>query len=48
MFTIDSHKLKNQMIYMNVCEEKEVVDAIYDKVLRNRYFGLKAGMTKAE
>lgn len=33
---------------MNVCEEKEVIDAVYDKILRNRYFGIKGGMTKSE
>lgn len=36
------------LIYMNICEEKEQIDSVYDKIIRNRYFGIKGGMTKAE
>lgn len=40
--------MKNMLIYMNLCEEKEQIDVIYDKIMRNRYFGLKASVTKSE
>ncbi|EAR87693.2 hypothetical protein TTHERM_00540130 (macronuclear) [Tetrahymena thermophila SB210] len=48
VYTLDSKKLKGSTIYMNTCEEKEPIQGIYDKILRNRYFGIKGGMNKNE
>lgn len=33
---------------MNICEEKDSGDMINEKLLRNKYFGLRAGLPKVE
>ena len=35
-------------MYLNVLEEKELSDIANDKVIRNKYFGLKSAMGKTD